>query len=1415
MQKYTCIISCLSIKACLLLAFCSVGISRSWGQLDSIHYIPPAHSRSGSDVEQFLYLSTPETLPFPVTISFLRNIPGSGWVFADAIVMVSNSTPVEFLIGATDYSGFLVSEYELNKALPGRGIIIKGPKKFYANLRVRQGVQAGSLTAKGRAGQGRIFRVAHLINSSSGTTARSNFIGIMATEDNTQVTISGYAPGIAPQNNGKAANDVYYPGNTINFTLNAGESYVLSVYCRNSVPTNSNGLIGSLISSNNPIVVNCGSWWANHPNAGQDIGIDQIAPLEHVGTKYVLVRGAASPNNSSINLETPIVVAHYDGTQVFINGSTIAQYTINAGQYVIIPPTFYTNGQNMYIETNKPVFMYQSLAGGTDTDNAGLNFVPPLSCQIGPSVDNIPKISYIGALSFTGSLFIITHAGCPPVISTTGTIGTLSGPYPVPGNPGYVTYDGVGYTGNLKIISDCPIQVGILGRSGDRGWGGYFSGFDIELVPKVTLQPNTQCPDTLFLQKKYINNGISWYRDGQVFTPPNDSIIPVVLPGDYMAIGRFKTYCGDILADTTYYTVPDIYPKFHTDIQDPLCPDDAGHVSIIPDNSSSIYTALWPNGQTGLTQQLQGGQYIVTVTDNNTGCKQTDVIDITPPVLILNTAPDVQKCSENSVTLYASGNFSSFEWSNNLEGDTITVLQPGVYTVTATDSKGCTVADIVIVSNYPTPDAGVTGDNTVCRGMTATLTAPSGLGYNWSWGDVDTQSIEAEPGDYTLTVTDAKGCTNTGSFSVSELAPPIATLTSDKAKICKPETALLSVSTNYPVDIYLWNIPGPAGAQFEVSDGGYYSVIVEDVEGCRDTASLSLFAHEYEVPVISSRDLSICPGQENTVLKVSVPNVKTFLWLPGQQTEQSIPVGASGTYSVTVWYDYGCSATNTVVVQEHILPQPEILGPSAICDKNSGAFSVTGIYSEYLWSTGAVTPSIQAPGDVYTVTVTDSNGCTGAGSITSAVIPLIYAHLNGPDYLCKDQLGTFAAALQTTTLEGMVWLSASSGSDTAISLTNGKAAWIRSLSNTDTIRIDSIFIPGYGCIFEGLPAEITVEVDEMEIQAVPELFANGYPLKCVDDSNASISAAVHYGYPPFTYTWSTGNTDGSSIYHLGPGIYTVTVTGAKGCTMVAETAVYAPPPLIVEINAAAPKCYGIDNGKIEFKYHSGQGNVRISINNGSGIFSPKNILNLGPGAYLIRVEDEYCQWDTTIVFQELIQKFVEFDDSNNVLIELGDSYLFNTYTNTQIDSITWAPEADLEGHHTINPVATPKSDTWYTLTAVTPEGCRLSDRLWIQVWNPGSVYIPNVFKPSSSGYNDIFSIGAKNGTIKKMSMSIFDRWGELLFQSARIEPNDPTSGWDGRFQGKDSPPGVYVWFLNIEYVDGSQELRHGNVTLVR
>ena len=177
--------------------------------------------------------------------------------------------------------------------------------------------------------------------------------------------------------------------------------------------------------------------------------------------------------------ELPIVIATQNNTQIFVNGIVAPVATINTGDYYIVPFSYYQGvfNQNMYIETDKPVYLYQVLAGDVQTYTVGLNFIPPLSCSYPKVVDLIPSINSIGTSnSFTSNIILLAVAGS--VVSINGTV-TTAFPQPVLGNPNWVTYRIAGYTGNVKVESTGSTAVGVFGESGTIGYASFYSGFRI------------------------------------------------------------------------------------------------------------------------------------------------------------------------------------------------------------------------------------------------------------------------------------------------------------------------------------------------------------------------------------------------------------------------------------------------------------------------------------------------------------------------------------------------------------------------------------------------------------------------------------------------------------------------------------------------------------------------------------------------------------------------------------------------------------------------------------------------------------------------------------------------------------------------------------------------------------------------
>ena len=140
--------------------------------------------------------------------------------------------------------------------------------------------------------------------------------------------------------------------NSLSINLDSGECYVLAG--NNNVAANRNGFLGAHIVSNKPIVLNNGNMLGNiHPTStSRDFGIDQSVPIERIGKKYIVIDGGGIAA-----MERPIIIAHYDNTDVFINGNPSSVTTLDQGDFYLVPNSYFNgfNHKNMYIETSKDV----------------------------------------------------------------------------------------------------------------------------------------------------------------------------------------------------------------------------------------------------------------------------------------------------------------------------------------------------------------------------------------------------------------------------------------------------------------------------------------------------------------------------------------------------------------------------------------------------------------------------------------------------------------------------------------------------------------------------------------------------------------------------------------------------------------------------------------------------------------------------------------------------------------------------------------------------------------------------------------------------------------------------------------------------------------------------------------------------
>ncbi len=152
---------------------------------------------------------------------------------------------------------------------------------------------------------------------------------------------------------------------------------------------------------------------------------------------------------------------------------------------------------------------------------------------------------------------------------------------------------------------------------------------------------------------------------------------------------------------------------------------------------------------------------------------------------------------------------------------------------------------------------------------------------------------------------------------------------------------------------------------------------------------------------------------------------------------------------------------------------------------------------------------------------------------------------------------------------------------------------------------------------------------------------------------------------------------------------------------------------------------------------------------------------------------------------------------------------------TDIASISWSPAVQLSCESCLNPQVTGLDNQLYTVTIVNINGCVAEASIQLRVDRDLAVYIPNAFSPNNlDGINDVFMIFAKENIVQNInSFQVYDRWGTEVFIQEDFQPNNPIHGWDGSFRGEKMNSGVFVYWAEIEFIDGSTQLFKGDVTL--
>jgi gliding motility-associated-like protein len=412
---------------------------------------------------------------------------------------------------------------------------------------------------------------------------------------------------------------------------------------------------------------------------------------------------------------------------------------------------------------------------------------------------------------------------------------------------------------------------------------------------------------------------------------------------------------------------------------------------------ATVATSLF-TGASFVTPSISAStDYFVTVFDPATLCESArtkvtaGVISTSPPTL--NVTGSVTICEGNTITLIAPAGFSVYLWSTGAGTQTISVSTAGNYTVQVGNgictSVPSAAANVVVAARPAKPVVSITG-SLLCVGQPITLQAPAGFTYAWSNGATTQQIAPTLAGSYTVTVTDANGCTSLASDAVviHTLPPKPAVFLVGGTTICQGQSTTLIGPTG--LASYLWNT-GATTPQLIASSSGNYTLSVTDAAGCSSVESdpVAIIVNpSLAKPVITaSGPTSFCSGGAITL---SAPVGFNYQWSTGA-TAQTITANASGNYTVRVTDGSNCASelSDPVVVTVSSVPAKpvvEIFGSTSLCGTNTVALLAPSGFATYQWSGGQITQGITvSTAGSYTVRVGNSVNCLSPPSDAVAV----------------------------------------------------------------------------------------------------------------------------------------------------------------------------------------------------------------------------------------------------------------------------------------------------------------------------------------------------------------------------------------------------------------------------------------------
>lgn len=856
-------------------------------------------------------------------------------------------------------------------------------------------------------------------------------------------------------------------------------------------------------------------------------------------------------------------------------------------------------------------------------------------------------------------------------------------------------------------------------------------------------------------------------------------------------------------------------------------------------NATVPVTYNWmPSGGNAATATgLGAGIYTVVITDAN-GCTGSSTASITELANTINgsiTVNSTINCfggSNGSMTISASGGSGSYSYSWNTvpsqNSATATGLTAGIYQVVVTDGNGCTRS----FSNTITQPAILAADilstsDVSCFGSkngSATVSVTGGTtGYTYSWSTIPvqtgTKATGLSAGTYSVLVTDAKGCTSVTSAAISQAGSILINFANSTDVSCfggSDGIATANASGGTPPYKYMWStVPQQTTQNIGSLAIGTYAVTVTDSQGCTAASSTGITQPtQITIAITSVKHVDCFNTKTGSVSVVANGGTgsHTFLWenAPTQNSATAINLGA-GIQNLIVADANGCTAGISTTIMQ---PQP-LQATTTVTDLNcSGNSNGTarvfvnggsGPYT-YNWNTIPVKTSANInslTAGSYTAIITDAKGCTIQTTVTLTQPPAIVSSTSVSPPTCPGQSATISVS--ATGGQGTLSYSWSNGAG------SGQIKFVKPYTSTN---YKVVITDSKGCTKLD---SVTVTVN---VLLKSSLSLSG-PTEICEGASVILTASLQgAGTSNVTVGWNNGLGTGLGPFTVSPSTTTLYIVKATdNCSNSVSDSLLLKVnklPVIKIAPLAAEDCKFVAftfkdtaaaNSNYSYVWDLGDGTTSTyktptHTYNQSGVYVIKTTVTSNKGC--VASQTTSCSVTVYPSPRAGFMMFPAVATTLNPTISFVNGSQFATKYLWQFGDGSTSTLA--------NPEHTYKNKGQYKvkLTSVNNYGCLDTASNILEIKPEFSYYIPNAFTPNGDRVNDEFKGDGQEMTA--ITMTIFDRWGEMIFKT-----DDINTGWDGRANYGDevAQQGIYVYRIKVTDFKGYTHDYLGHVSLLK